>query len=73
MRHCYLPSGVPVTAHASFELLRHRAIESLAIEVSEYRHRVTGAMHYHLASDSDENVVLVALRTVPMDSTGVAH
>lgn len=62
-----------MTAHASFELLRHRAIESLAIEVSEYRHRVTGAMHYHLASDSDENVFLVALRTVPMDSTGVAH
>ena len=30
-------------------------------------------MHYHLASDNPENVFLVALRTVPMDSTGVAH
>ena len=30
-------------------------------------------MHYHLASDNPENVFLVAFRTVPMDSTGVAH
>lgn len=59
--------------HSSFEWLRTEAIESLHILVSEYRHKVTGAMHYHLASDNDENVFMVALRTIPTDSTGVAH
>ncbi len=59
--------------HESFQWLRTEAIESLHISVSEYRHRVTGAMHYHINADSDENVFLVALRTVPTDSTGVAH
>ena len=43
---------------------------SLKIEFEEYRHKITGAQHIHLAADNDENVFLVALRTVPMDSTG---
>lgn len=33
----------------------------------------TGATHYHLSADNNENVFLVALRTIPTDSTGVAH
>jgi hypothetical protein len=41
--------------------------------MEEYQHKVTGAMHYHLASENSENVFIVAFRTVPMDSTGVAH
>ena len=41
--------------------------------MEEYEHRATGAMHYHLNCDNPENVFLVAFRTVPMDSTGVAH
>ena len=56
-----------------FELIRQQTIENLAINVEHYRHKVTGADHYHFASDSDENVFLVALRTLPKDSTGVAH
>ncbi|MGK0500614.1 MAG: Zn-dependent M16 (insulinase) family peptidase, partial [Oceanicoccus sp.] len=60
-------------AHPAFEWIRSQAIESLNIEVEEYRHIKTGAMHYHMAADNDENVFLVALRTVPMDSRGVAH
>lgn len=59
--------------HSSFEFLRRQAVKSLNLVVEEYRHRVTGAQHIHLASDSPENVFLVALRTVPEDSTGVAH
>ena len=59
--------------HASFEWIRTESIESLHILVSEYRHTKTGAMHYHIAADNDENVFLVGLRTVPTDSTGVAH
>ena len=59
--------------HDSFEWLRSEPIESLNVVVSEYRHKTTGAMHYHIAADNDENVFMVALRTVPTDSTGVAH
>lgn len=56
-----------------FKQLRTQQIESLNVNVEEYEHVKTGAKHYHLASDNDENVFLVALRTMPMDSTGVAH
>ncbi|MDX9875099.1 MAG: insulinase family protein, partial [Spongiibacteraceae bacterium] len=63
----------PTVLHPAFEWLRSQHLESLNITVEEYRHRKTGAVHYHLAADYDENVFLVALRTVPMDSTGVAH
>ena len=60
-------------AHPAFEFLRSERIESLNIEVAEYRHRNTGAQHVHITADNTENVFLVALRTVPKDSTGVAH
>ncbi len=60
-------------AHPAFELLRTVPLASLQMDVAEYRHRKTGAVHYHLATDNPENVFLVALRTMPMDSTGVAH
>lgn len=60
-------------AHASFEFLRSEPIASLGVEIAEYQHRGTGAKHFHMRSDYDENVFLVALRTMPEDSTGVAH
>ena len=59
--------------HSAFEWVRSQRIDTLNIEMQEYRHRKTGAMHFHLASEDTENVFLVALRTVPMDSKGVAH
>ena len=46
---------------------------ALDIDVAEYRHRVTGAMHFHFAAEHTENVFMVAFRTLPEDSTGVAH
>lgn len=61
------------TAHSAFEAIRQVHIDSLKLCVEEYRHKATGAAHYHLAAENTENVFLVALRTVPMDSTGVAH
>jgi len=68
------PSSASAAAtHPAFEWLRSQKLESLNINVEEYRHRKTGAAHYHLAADFDENVFMVALRTVPMDSSGVAH
>ena len=59
--------------HPAFEPLRSQTIDALNLRVEEYRHRKTGAQHIHLASDNTENVFLVALRTVPEDSRGVAH
>ena len=59
--------------HPAFEPLRHRHIASLNVDTEVFRHRATGAVHYHIRADSTENVFLVALRTVPMDSSGVAH
>jgi hypothetical protein len=67
-------SGTPfANAHPAFEAIRQENIESLNIRVEHYEHKKTGAVHYHLASENSENVFLVALRTVPQDSTGVAH
>jgi Zn-dependent M16 (insulinase) family peptidase len=60
-------------AHAAFTAVRQETIESLNITVQEFEHTATGASHYHIAADNTENVFLVALRTVPQDSTGVAH
>ena len=60
-------------AHPAFEFLRSQRIESLNLDVSEYRHLKTGAQHIHIGTDNNENVFLVALRTVPEDSRGVAH
>ena len=61
------------SVHPAFQKLRTQRVETLDLMVEEYEHRATGAKHYHLASDNSENVFLVALRTVPTDSTGVAH
>ena len=61
------------STHPAFEWIRSEHIDTLNLTVEEYRHRNTGAQHFHLAADNPENVFLVALRTVPMDSTGVAH
>jgi Zn-dependent M16 (insulinase) family peptidase len=66
-----MPEAVKV--HDAFELLRTEHIDSLNLEVQQFEHRQTGAIHYHLAANNSENVFLVALRTVPGDSTGVAH
>ncbi|HFQ92007.1 MAG TPA: peptidase M16, partial [Chromatiales bacterium] len=59
--------------HPAFQWLRSETIASLNVTVEEYRHKTTGALHYHIAAQNPENVFLVALRTAPMDSTGVAH
>ena len=59
--------------HGAFELVRSERIASLNLKIYEYRHKVTGAQHFHLDTDNSENVFLVAFRTMPMDSTGVAH
>ena len=60
-------------AFPSFTLISSEEIPALGVSIAEYQHIKTGASHYHIASDNPENVFLVALRTVPKDSSGVAH
>lgn len=62
-----------ISHHPAFEFQNEQSIESLKLTVQHFKHKVTGADHYHLAADDPQNVFMVALRTVPMDSTGVAH
>lgn len=66
-------SKLSTNCHPAFEFKGSHAIESLNLTVEHFEHKTTGAAHYHLAADDPQNVFLVALRTVPMDSTGVAH
>ncbi len=68
-----MTAGSDHPVHPAFEQLRSHRIDTLKLTVEEYRHRKTGARHLHMAADNDENVFFVALRTFPMDSTGVAH
>ena len=56
-----------------FSLINRQSIPSLNIIVNEYRHNTTGARHFHLAAEDENNAFLVAFLTVPTDSTGVAH
>jgi len=60
-------------AHPNFTLIRQARVQSLKIDIEEYRHSATGAKHLHLSADDNNNVFLVAFLTVPQDSTGVAH
>ncbi len=57
----------------AFRHVGETAIESLNLVVQHYEHVSTGAVHYHLANDQDEKAFTVAVRTMPKDSTGVAH
>ena len=56
-----------------FILKRSTPIAALNLTVEEYEHPDTGTVHLHLGCENSENVFMVALRTVPQDSTGVAH
>ncbi|QEP44297.1 peptidase M16 [Ectothiorhodospiraceae bacterium BW-2] len=61
------------TPHAAFKAIRTQAIPSLNLQIEEYQHITTAARHFHLAAKDDQNTFLVGFRTVPQDSTGVAH
>jgi len=61
------------TSYETFEFISEDMIDSLSVKVQTFRHKLTGAMHYHLAAEDDHKVFMVALRTVPEDATGVAH
>ncbi len=58
---------------ATFERLDITPVDALGVRVESYRHLRSGARHLHLASKDDNNAFLVAFRTFPQDSTGIAH
>lgn len=58
--------SVPAPA-SGFIHRRSHDVESLNLTIHEYEHQGTGTLHFHLDTDNDENVFLVALRTVPTD------
>lgn len=60
-------------SYSSFRFQRQEHIASLQLDVQLFEHIKTGAIHIHLDTQQEENVFLVAFRTMPMDSTGVAH
>jgi len=60
-------------SHPAFELIRREHVPSLDVTLEHYRHGSTAANHIHLASADNNNAFLVALPTIPGDSTGVAH
>ncbi|GAA3951515.1 insulinase family protein [Allohahella marinimesophila] len=70
--HAVANSAVSPAA-AAFRLISTETIESLNVTLQTWYHEASRCVHYHLASESDENVCLIGLRTVPTDSTGVAH
>ena len=56
-----------------FELKESKKIELLDVNAQLYRHSKFNTQHIHLDADNDEKVFMVAFRTIPEDSTGVAH
>ncbi|MDI4497601.1 peptidase M16 [Moraxella nonliquefaciens] len=59
--------------HPTFALKSKHHIEALDITVLLCEHIATGAVHYHLACDHDENAFMIGFATQPMTSRGEAH
>ncbi len=57
----------------SYKVIRVEPIVNLDAVFYELEHIPTGARHIHIGNDDEENTFSVAFKTVPSDSTGVAH
>ena len=56
-----------------FQLKESKKIKLLDVNAQVYQHSKFNTQHIHLDADNDEKVFMVAFRTIPEDSTGVAH
>ncbi len=56
-----------------FQVRRTAELEEINGRCTELEHLPTGARHVHISRDDRENTFSVAFKTVPSDSTGVAH
>lgn len=48
-------------------------LKEMDLFLYDVEHTVTGARHIHISNNDKENTFSVAFKTVPVDSTGVAH
>jgi Zn-dependent M16 (insulinase) family peptidase len=65
-----LREGSRLYGHIVRRIVELPEIDSLFLELE---HVATGARHVHIQNDDTENTFSVAFKTVPEDSTGVAH
>jgi Zn-dependent M16 (insulinase) family peptidase len=56
-----------------YDVRRVAVLKELRCVFYELEHAGTGARHIHIRNDDAENTFSVAFKTVPRDSTGVAH
>ncbi len=56
-----------------YKVLKRSRLEEIDSYYYELEHLATGAKHIHVASGDKENTFGLAFKTVPTDSTGVAH
>lgn len=56
-----------------YEVKRVAELEEISAFIYELVHPPTGARHIHISNDDKENTFSAAFKTVPADSTGVAH
>jgi Zn-dependent M16 (insulinase) family peptidase len=57
----------------NYTVKRVVALERIRSFFYDLEHKATGARHIHISNDDAENTFSVAFKTVPVDSTGVAH
>lgn len=62
--------GVTISGYVVKRVVPLKEIKSFFYELE---HSATGARHVHISNDDSENTFGVAFKTVPADSTGVAH
>ncbi len=67
------PGLKPGDTIGGYIILRMEPLEELDSILFQLEHRATGARHVHISNRDKENTFGVAFRTVPEDSTGVAH
>ena len=67
------PGIHPQWSFGEYSVKRIEAVEEIGIFFYELEHAASGARHIHLSNDDRENTFAVAFKTIPKDSTGVAH
>lgn len=57
----------------SFKKIREKFYPDVKMNVSVYEHEKTGAIHYHTAYETTQNSFNITFKTLPNNSSGVAH
>jgi len=67
------PALKPGDCINGYRIERVEPLTEIAATFYELTHSATGAKHVHISNSDAENTFSVAFKTVPQDSTGVAH